>query len=151
MAAPNNAPIYSKASDVQAIGPIITAASVVFDGSGTIATDVYKVFQADATNGGFVQKIILAYVANATTTSVAAKMKFYISSATSGAVTNANAWYMGEVTLPATGALSTTAASPTFEFPVGFAIPLSYTILAKITVSQSASTGWMATAIAGKY
>lgn len=148
--AANTDPIYSRISDVQAIGPIITAASVVHDGSGTIATDVYKVFTADATNGGFVQKVLLKYVANAATVSVAAVMKFYISSATSGAVTNANAWLIGEVALPAITP-STTATMPDLVFNVGFALPASYTLLAKVTVSQSANTGWMAVAIGGKY
>ncbi len=151
MAAINTNPIFSKASDVQISGPIITAASVVHDGSGTIATDVYKVFSADATNGGYCEKLIFKYVANATTTSVAAMLKIYIASVTSGATTNSNMALIGEIALPTTGTLSTTVVAATYEYPIGFAIPAGYSICCKITVAQSANTGWMCTAVAGKY
>lgn len=149
--AANNDPIFSKAADIQAVGPIVTVATNPYQAGGTIGTDVYKVFTADATNGGFVQRLRFKYVANATTTSVACVAKVYISSAASGAVTDANAWFYDEVALPATGALTTTATNPAYDVPVGFALPAGYTILVKITVGQSASTGWMCTAIAGKY
>lgn len=147
----NNDPIYTKVGDVQSIGPINTVASVLYDGSGTIGTDVYKIFTADATNGGYVQRIRFKYVANATTTSVAAVVKIYISTKTSGSTTNADTILIDEIALPATGALTTTAANSGYDCTINMALPPGYTLLAKITVAQSASTGWMATAIGGKY
>ena len=145
-------PIFSKLSDFQG-GPLITtAATVVFDISGTIGTDIFKIFTADATNGGFVQKVRFKYAANGTTTSVAAVLKVWISSVASGTpVIGTNAWFYDELAIPATGVMTTTTTQAVYEVPFNFALPLSYTILVKITVSQSASTGWLATVMAGKY
>lgn len=148
----NVQPIFSKLSDFQGSALINTAASTVYDISGTIGTDIYKIFTADATNGGYVQKVRFKYAANGTTTSVAAIMKIWISSVTSGTPTiGTQAWLYDEIPLPATGALSTTQPAQSYEVPFGFALPAGYTILCKITVSQSANTGWLASVIAGKY
>lgn len=148
----NTDPIYSKASDYQGSGLITTAAATVYDISGTIGTDIYKIFTADATNGGFVQKVRFKYAANGTTTSVAAVLKVWISSVASGTPTiGTQAWFYDEIAVPATGALSTTTTQPVYEIPFNFALPLSYTILVKVTVSQSANTGYLANVIAGKY
>jgi len=151
--AANTAPIYTLLGDIQNPGVLIrTAATVPNDGSGTIGTDVYKLFTADATNGGFVQRARFKYVTESgTTTSNACVIRVYISSSTSGAVTNATVWLYDEIVVPATGAISTTAALPVFEIPLGFALPPGYTILAKVSVSQAASCGFMGTVIGGKY
>lgn len=148
----NVQPIFSRLSDFQG-GPLInTAASVVYDISGTIGTDIYKLFTADATNGGFVQKVRFKYAANGTTTSVAAVIKLWIASVGTGTPTiGTQAWFWDEIPVPATGALSTTAPNQIYEVPFNLALPPGYTILAKITVSQSANTGWLASVIAGKY
>lgn len=145
-------PVYSRLSDYQG-GPLITtAAATVYDISGTIGTDIYKLFTADATNGGFVQRVRFKYAANGTTASNAAVIKLWISSVTSGTPTiGTQAWYWDEVVVPATGTLTTTGTTLTVEVPFNFALPAGYTILAKITVSQSANTGWLASVIAGKY
>lgn len=149
--AANVDPIYSKAADVQAIGPIVAVNAVLYNAAGTIGTDVYKIFTADATNGGFIQRVRFKYVANATTTSVACVAKLFISSATSGAVTDATSWLYDEIALPATGVLTTLATNASYDVPFNFALPAGYTVLCKLTVAQPASCGWMATAIAGKY
>lgn len=129
---------------------ITTAASVVYDLSGTIGTDIYKIFTAGA-NGSYVERVRLTYVANGTTTSNAAALRLYISSIASGTPSSADTRFYESVTLPATGALTTTAVNPFYDIPLGFALPASYTLLAKITVSQSASTGWQAIVIGGDY
>jgi hypothetical protein len=57
-----------------------------------------------------------------------------------------------EIALPATGALTTTATPPSYDIPLGFALPAGYTILAKITVAQTnANSGWIVTVIGGDY
>lgn len=148
----NTAPIYSRASDLQGSALIATAAAVVHDISGTIGTDIYKIFTADAQNGGFVQRVRFKYAANGTTTSVAAVIKLWVASVAAGTPTiGTQAWLLDEIAVPATGALSGTNVSPGYDIPLNFALPLGYTLLAKITVSQSANTGWLATVIAGKY
>ena len=161
--AANIDPVYSKAGDVQAsagtasfASPFLIAAvnASLNDGVGTIDTDIYQVFKADATNGGFIRSVRVKFVTTTgTTTSVACKMMFFVStkSAHGQATTNADTWLIGELALPATGALSTTVAQPDYEYPLGFALPLAYTILVKITVAQSANTGFIAVGIGGKY
>lgn len=149
--AANTDPIYSKASDIQSSALINAVNASLYNAAGTIGTDVYKIFQADATNGGFVQRVRVKYVANATTTSVACVMKFFLSSASSGAVTDATSWLIDEIAIPATSTLTTTAVTPAYEIPLNFPVPAGWTILAKITVAQGANTGFIATAIAGKY
>ena len=144
-------PIYSKAGDIQSSALIATAATVVYNGSGTIATDVYKIWGADATNGGFLQRVRIKYVANATTASNACVMKFYLSAATSGAVTDATMFFYDEIAIPATGTLTTTAGNVSYDLPCGLALPAGWSIFAKITVAQPASCGFIATGIGGKY
>lgn len=148
----NNDPIYSKAADIQTPGALVqAAASVVYNGSGTIGTDVYKVWQADATNGGFLQKARVKYCANATTAPNACVMKFFLSSASSGAVTDANCWLIDEIAIPTSGSLTTTTTAPSYDVPFGFAVPAGYCLLVKITVAQPASCGFQVTGIGGKY
>lgn len=149
--AANSDPIYSKISGFGGSPLITTAASVVYDISGTVGTDIYQLWVSDATNGGFIQRVRFKYVANGTTTSNAAVLRLWICSANTGLVVGTNSWLFDEVALPSTGALATTTVSPTYDIPLGFALPATYYLMGKITVSQSASTGWVATIIAGKY
>ena len=151
--AANVAPVYSIAGDLQVLVPIVTAAAVVYDTSGTTGTDVYYCFKADATNGGYLQRIRFKYVANGTTTSVAAVIKLFICNIqTNGTATsNTNMSAYDEIAVPATGVLTTTAVNAFYDVPFGFAFPLGYSVTAKITVSQGANTGWMPCPIAGKY
>jgi hypothetical protein len=147
----NTNPIFSVAPDVQSAGALIrSVASVLYDGSGTIGTDIYKVFQADATNGGFVQRIRFRYSANAATASNACVLKIYVSSQSSGATTDANTWLIDEITVPAITP-STTVAMSNFEVPINFPLPPNYTILVKITVAQPANCGFIGVGIGGKY
>ena len=149
--AANTDPIYSRLGDVQSSALIAAVNASLYNAAGTIGTDVYKVWGADATNGGFIQRVRVKYVANATTTSVACVMKFFLSAATSGAVTDANSFFYDEIAIPATGALTTTAANIPYDIPFGFALPAGWSVYAKITVAQPASCGFIATGIGGKY
>ena len=147
----NATPIYSKIGDIQSSALIAAVNAVLYNAAGTIGTDVYKIWTADATNGGFLQRVRVKYVANATTASNACVMKFYLSAATSGAVTDANSFFYDEMAIPATGTLTTTAANVSYDMPCGFALPAGWSIYAKITVAQPASCGFIATGIGGKY
>jgi hypothetical protein len=150
--AANTDPIYSKLSDVQGSAMIVTAASVVYDISGTIGTDIYKVWTADATNGGFVQRLRFKYAGNTTTTSNAAVARVWLSSVTSGTPTiGTQAWLLDEIALPATGTLATTTTTPCYDLPINFPVPAGWCLCVKITVSQPANFGWLCTCIAGKY
>lgn len=146
----NTQPIFTLTPNVELSPALIrVAASNVHDGSGTIGTDVYKIFTAGA-NGSLVRGFSLKYVASAATISVAAVMKFYISSATSGAVTDANCILIAEFNLPAITP-STTVAMPDYYIPINRVLENGQTILAKITAAQSASCGYVTTSDASDY
>lgn len=148
----NVQPIFSKASDIQMSDLIRVAATNVHDISGTIGTDIYKVWTADATNGGYLQKLRFKYASNGTNTSILAVLKIWISSVTSGTPTiGSQAVLWDEIPVPATGALSTTAPAQAYEVPFNLALPAGWCVLVKITVSQTASCGWLCTPVAGKY
>ena len=51
----NTDPIYSKVGKIS--GVEVTAANTKSDGAGTIGTDIFLAFTADATNGSFVRDI----------------------------------------------------------------------------------------------
>lgn len=148
----NVQPIFSKASDIQFSDLIRVAATNVHDISGTIGTDIYKVWTADSTNGGFLQKLRFKYASNGTGTSIAAVLKIWISNQASGSPTiGTQAVLWDEIPIPATGTLTNTAPLQNYECPFNMAFPAGWTVLVKITVSQSANCGWLCTPVAGKY
>lgn len=150
MAALNNDPIYTGTPDIQG-NLIVTAPTVVYNISGTIGTDIYKLFQA-STNGGYVSEVRFKYAANGTTASNNCAIKLWLSSVASGTpILGTTAWLIDSIVLPTTGTMSTTTSEATYRIPLGFALPASYTILAVITVSQPANCGWIGTVIGGKY
>ncbi len=136
-----------------AIGSVVpTAANVKSDGAGTIGTDIFKAFTADATNGSFVSMIRLSPFASvAATATTATTLRIFISSATSGAVTSANAWLFQEISAAAQTAAHSTNATFFIEVPVNRILPASYTILVTTHVVSAANTGWQATVFAGNY
>lgn len=146
----NSTPIWSKVGDLQSSGLIATAATVVYDGSGTVGTDVYLVYTPDATNGSYLERIRVKYVANGATASNACIMKFYTSSVNTGSTTNSNTFFYDEMSIPAT-TMTTTALNPSYDMPFGFAFPPAVYVLIKVSVTQPASCGFIATAIGGKY
>lgn len=152
MTIPNTQPIYTAHPDVEANTTLISAVNAsLYNAAGTIGTDIYTLFTADATNGGFVQRVRFQYVANATTASNPCVLRLFISNKTSGATTDADTWFYESVVIPQIGALTTTAGNVFYEIPLNFGLPPSYTLLAKITVAQPASCGFVATVIAGNY
>ena len=145
MAAPNIDPIYSKQGDVSNDGTtgmnqMVLAAANDYTG---IDADVSLVFTADATNGGYIQR--LRFKAGGTNTASVARI--YINNgATPGTATN-NVFY-GEVSLPATTATAT-AATVEIDYPMGFAINPGFRVYFGLATAVAA--GWVCTAIAGKY
>lgn len=126
------------------------AATVVHDGSGTIGTDIYKVWTSDATNGGYCRSAIIKYVANAVTASTACVLHFYRSTQTSGATTDANTQMIRSIAIPALTP-STTAALPDFEVFIGMGFSPGETLLVKVTITQPASCGFSVLGVGGKY
>lgn len=153
--AANTQPIYSKAGDIQwatipsGAGSVNTAK----DGTGTLATNVFAVFAADATNGGRVERIRF----RALGTNVATVARVFINNGLTNA-TAANNTLWAEITLGAT-TLSEVAALLTYELPNAnsvpdtsafpIALPPGYRLL--VTIGTQVAAGFSVTAIGGKY
>jgi hypothetical protein len=145
MALPNTAPIFSRVGDTSTNGTtgmpqlVLNAAN---DYTG-IDADVTLVWTADATNGGFIERLRF----KAGGTNVATVARIYINNgSTPGTGTN-NSFY-GEVALPATTA---TATAPTIDvdYPMGFALKPGFRIYFGLATAVAA--GWACTGIGGQY
>ena len=147
---PGNAiPIFSKAADIQAIA--VTAANTSSQGGGTIGTDIFKAFEADATNGGFVKNMIVALAESTiSTASAATVLRVFVSSVSTGATTSSNTHLIAEVALPAQTPTSTASGVPA-NVPLNIPLPPGYTILVAHSVAPTANTHWKHTVFGGKY
>lgn len=137
----NNEPIYTRAADIQWIGPIVTANTTADLSAGTS----YLVWTADATNGGWLESIRFRPTPAGNTTATVARI-FVNNGSTTG--TAANNSLFDEITLPATTA-SATAATAGAEVPVRKAFPAGYRVY--ITIHTASANGWYATGFGGKY
>jgi hypothetical protein len=136
------------------IGALITAALTTSDGSsGTIGTNIFTVFNADATNGSFVEAVRFIPVASAAnTTTTATTCRLYLASVTSGTTSTTTCALIGECFLPSTTADSSTSNVVGQDIPVGFRIPAGYALLASIHSGPAANTSIRAVPIgAGDY
>lgn len=135
----NTTPIFSKVGDIQWINGIATANTTTDLTSGTN----YLAFTADATNGGYVQKIRF----RALGTNVATVARIWINNGSSTG-TAANNTLFDEISLAAT-TLSQTSALAIYEIPLNIALPPGYTIY--ITLGTTVAAGYCAQVIGGKY
>lgn len=146
MALPNNDPIYSKVGDIQSNGALLgPTANTAQDGTGTL----YPVWQAGATNGGFLSRLLFESV----TTTAATVCRVFLSSITGSWTGNtaANTWKIGEISLPAV-TVSQTAQAPHLELPVNLPVPPGYRIVVSFGTSTGAgTTGWIVVGVGGKY
>ena len=155
MAAPNNDPVFSKVGDIQAsslaaatlLGPTANTAQ---DGTGTM----YPIWAADATNGGYFQKIIFESITSPAVTVCRIFLSDTTVTVTSGALvsnTSLNTHKIGEIQLPAV-TVSQTVAAPHIEYPLNMAIPPGYRISVTFgTTTGASTTGWAVTGVGGKY
>lgn len=137
--AANTAPIFSLLGDVQWGVTAITTANTAKDGTGT----VLNVFTADATNGGFVQRIRF----RAAGTNIATVARVFINNGSTN-TTAANNILFDEITLAAS-TLSETSALSTYELPLNFALPPGYTL--NVTIGTTVAAGYYVSVIGGKY
>ena len=143
--AANTNPIYSKAGDVSnnsgtGMNQLITAAANDYTG---INANVSLVFTADATNGGFVQR--LRFKAGGTNVATVARIYLNNGSVNTSAANNV---FYGEISLPATTAIAT-AATVEIDYPLGFALPAGFRIY--VGIATAVAAGWVVTPIAGEY
>lgn len=132
-------PIFTKIGDIQWGATALTAANTAKDGTGTVLT----VFTADATNGGYVQKLRL----RAAGTNVASVARIFINNGASNATPGNNILF-DEVSLPAT-TLIETAALAVVEIPLNFALPPGYKI--NVVLGTAVSAGYYISVVGGKY
>lgn len=141
----NTDPIYSKVGDVSRDAgttmPVpMTAAANDYTG---ISANHQLVFTADATNGGFIQRLRM----KAVSTNVASVMRIYINNGSAQTTATNNTFY-GEVSLPATTAIAT-AATIEIDYPMNFALNPNFRIY--VGLGTAVAGGWHVTAIGGKY
>jgi hypothetical protein len=141
----NTLPIYSKVGDVSNNGitgmnQLVTAAANDYTG---ISANTSLVFTADATNGGFLQRLRF----KAGGTNVASVARIFLNNG-SIPTTAANNVFYGEVSLPATTAIAT-AATVEIDYPLNFVLPAAFRVY--FGLGTAVAAGWVCTAIAGKY
>lgn len=146
--ATNTDPNFTNVGNIGSV--LVTAANTSSQGGGTIATDIFKAFTAGA-NGSFVDRVDFFATGTTPTATTATVGRVFLSSITSGAVTSANTFLLGEVTLAAISADNATAAISPYSVPIGFRIPAGYTILVTNHAAPAANTAWRANTIAGDY
>lgn len=150
-AEPNHIPIYTKTPVISSGTLTGNIASTRSDGVGTIATDLFKVFEANATNGSYVSKIRIYGAATTPTTMAASVIRIFISNKTSGATTATDTWLIQEISTAAVPAANASNAVNWYEVPLNIALPPSYTILVSIHANVTANTRWQCVAFGGDY
>ena len=143
-------PIYSRTSDLQLGGAVVgTTANTATDGTGAGNT---LIFTADATEGSYVQKVILKPI-SAVAQTVARIWYCSATGAYTPGTTNtaANTTMVGEVSIIA-WTVSQLVASPQYEIPINIALPPSTKLLISFgTSTGAATTGFNPLVVAGKY
>ena len=135
-----------------AIGSVlVTAANTSSQGGGTIGTDIFKAFTADATNGSFVEYVRFIATATTPTTTTATVGRLFLSSVTSGATTSANTYLIAEMALPATAADNASTAGNPFDIAINLRVPSGWTILVTNHAAPAANTAWRLMTIGGDY
>jgi hypothetical protein len=143
-------PIYARVADVQLGGAVIgTNANTATDGTGA---NTYKIFDSDATEGSFVQKVVLKPISSIAAT--VARLWFCSATGTFTAGTTntaGNTTMIAEISITAWSA-SNTLAAPQYEIPVNFPLPPGTKMLMTFGTSTGAgTTGFNPLTIAGKY
>lgn len=145
----NSEPIYSKQGSVSA--DAVSTSSATFGTVITTATGDYTgasanhklVWTADATNGGYIQRIRF----NAIGTNVTTVMRIYINNGGANTTAANNVLY-GQISLPATTA-SNTAATTEVDYPMNLALDPGFRIYCGVATTVAA--GWVGQGIGGKY
>jgi hypothetical protein len=134
----NAIPIFSKVARIE-WAAAITAANAALDGTGTVNI----VFGADATNGSYLQKLVVRPKG----TNVASVLRLFMNNGATNATATNNV-LIGEYTLPATTA-SAVAALAGFEIPLNIPMPPNYDLL--VTLGTAVAGGYAICAMGGDY
>jgi hypothetical protein len=134
----NTSPIFSKVAHVEWVNGI-TAANTAKDGTGTVET----VFTADATNGSYLQKLLV----RPRGTNVSSVLRVFLNNGSSNA-TAANNALIGEIGLAAT-TNSEVAAIAGNELAMNIPVPPGYCIM--VALGTAVAGGYVVTAMGGDY
>ena len=137
--AANTSPIWTLLPTVNWGTTALTTANTAKDGTGTVLT----VFTADATNGGWVSKII----ARAAGTNVQTVLRVFLNNGSTNG-TAANNILITEMVLAAT-TLSETTSLPPYEIPLNFGIDPGFKI--NLTIGTTVASGYYCSCVGGKY
>jgi hypothetical protein len=144
--AANTSPIYSIQGD-QSVDDSTTMPSTfttaAADYTGATATHNKLVFTADATNGGFIERLRFKAIG----TNTASVARIFINNGSANTTASNNAFY-GEVSLPATTAIAT-AATIEIDYPMNFALNPGFRIY--VGLGTTVAAGWVCVAIGGQY
>jgi hypothetical protein len=135
--AANTQPVFTLTPHT-AIGASITSANTATDGTGTVQT----MFTAGA-SGSYVKKVVVRALGS----NAASVFRVFLNNGGSNTTATNNA-LIAELSMPVTTA-SNSVALPSFEIPLEFAMPASYTLLA--TIGTAVSGGVIPTVIGGDY
>ena len=134
----NTSPIFSKVASVEWASSV-TAANTAKDGTGTVDT----VFTADATNGSYLQKLVVRPKG----TNIASVLRVFLNNGSTNA-TAANNCLIAELSLPAT-TNTEVAAIAGFEPPINLPIGAGYKI--NVTLGTTVAGGYAVSAHGGDY
>lgn len=148
--AANTNPIFGRSPDVQLAGAVIgPSANTSQDGTGANTTSI---FQADTTEGGFVDEIRMKPVGSPAAT-VARVFVCTVTGAFTPGTSNtaANTAMIAEISLASVSS-SNSAAQSDIAIPIRKALPAGYRLLMTFGTSTGASgTGYAVTTFATKY
>lgn len=148
----NTQPQFTKTGFFGAINvPSSATANTKSDGTGTIGTDIFLIGTSgsDDTWIDVVRAQPTASTAGTATTATVAR--YFLSTQSSGATTNANTHNVGEVTLNAQTADSSSAAVSPVDYPLNIRVPTGMSLLVSMHASPAANTSWKFTAPGGNY
>ena len=134
----NTAPIFSKIVRAAWVNGL-TAANIAKDGTGVVDT----VFTADATNGSYLQKLII----RPRGTNIGSVLRVFLNNGASNATVTNNAM-IAEIGLPAT-TNSEVQSLAGLELPLNIPIPPGYKI--NVTLGTAVLGGYSVTAMGGDY
>lgn len=160
----NNKPIFSGLPAIRWYGGTVglnanTSSSVL---SGTLGTDIYRIFEADKTYGSYVQKIRFKPIGGTSqaTNNIASLARIWISDGY-GVVNTGDGYshhcLYDEVAMPATTATAV-ASLTTVEVPLNISLPplpplstntLGYTIY--VTIQSAVAAGYHVCVVGGDY
>ncbi len=130
----------------------VTAANTSSEGGGTVGTNIFLAFTADANNGSLVESLRWMPTASTPTTKETPQVgRVFISSVASGSTTSANTFLWAEVVLNPAPADNATGANTPIDVPLGFPLPAGWTILVTCHAAQAASSQWIAIVTGGDY